>query len=133
MENHFPRALTLAKPECDNVCRPNREAVRAATHYRTRAWQTLMHGKECYIVIFIYLPFQHKCLRCKVSKSLARAVTSITARLRRASFPFEHAPDTVLCLVYSKTGVYRGILYFLIFALKHRLWVLVRAASLRRF
>ena len=39
-------------------------------------------------------------------------------------------------LLYSKTGVYRGgggIHYFLIFALKHRLWVLVRTASLRRF
>ena len=28
-------------------------------------------------------------------------------------------------LLYSKTGVYRGIHFFLIFALKHRLWVLV--------
>ena len=36
-------------------------------------------------------------------------------------------------LLYSKTGVYRGILYFLIFALKHILWVLVRTASMRRF
>ena len=36
-------------------------------------------------------------------------------------------------LLYSKTGVYRGIFLFLIFALKHRLWVLVRTASLRRF
>ena len=27
----------------------------------------------------------------------------------------------------------RGIHYYLIFALKHRLWVLVRIASLRRF
>ena len=34
-------------------------------------------------------------------------------------------------LVYSKTGVYRGIHYFLIFALKHILWVLVRTASMR--
>ena len=32
-------------------------------------------------------------------------------------------------LVYSKTGVYRGIHYFLIFALKHRLCVLIRTAS----
>ena len=32
-------------------------------------------------------------------------------------------------LLYRKTGVYRGIHYFLIFALKHRLWVLVRTAS----
>ena len=36
-------------------------------------------------------------------------------------------------LLYSKTGVYRGIHYFLIFALKHILWELIRAASLRRF
>ena len=30
-------------------------------------------------------------------------------------------------LLFSKTGVYRGIHYFLIFALKYILWVLVRA------
>ena len=34
---------------------------------------------------------------------------------------------------YSKTGVYRGIHFFPIFALKHRSWVLVRTASVRRF
>ena len=33
-------------------------------------------------------------------------------------------------LFYSKTGVYRGIPYFLIFALKYILWVLVRTASI---
>ena len=32
-------------------------------------------------------------------------------------------------ILYSKSGVYRGIHYFLIFALKHILWVLVRTAS----
>ena len=36
-------------------------------------------------------------------------------------------------LLNSKTGAYRGIHFFLIFAPKHRLWVLVRTASLRRF
>ena len=36
-------------------------------------------------------------------------------------------------LLYSKTGVCRGITIFLIFAAKHRLWVLVRTASARRF
>ena len=36
-------------------------------------------------------------------------------------------------LLYSKTAVYRGINIFLIFALKHRMWVLVRKASVRRF
>ena len=50
-----------------------------------------------------------------------------------------HDNMSVLCippytpLLYSKTGVYRGLHYFLIFALKHRLWVLVRTASPRRF
>ena len=36
-------------------------------------------------------------------------------------------------LLYSKTGVCRGIPIFLIFTPKHRLWVLVRTASARRF
>ena len=36
-------------------------------------------------------------------------------------------------LLYSKTGVCRGIPIFLIFAPKHRLWVPVRTASARRF
>ena len=38
-------------------------------------------------------------------------------------------PCNVHPLLYSKTGVYRGIHYFLIFALKHRLWVLAKTAS----
>ena len=33
-------------------------------------------------------------------------------------------------LLYNIIGVYRGIHYFLIFALKHGLWVLVRTASI---
>ena len=36
-------------------------------------------------------------------------------------------------LLYRKNGVCRGIPIFLIFTLKHRLWVLVRTASARRF
>ena len=36
-------------------------------------------------------------------------------------------PETLL--LYKKTGVCRGIPVFLIFAPKHRLWVLVRTAS----
>ena len=37
-------------------CSPHRGAVRAATHYHTRAWQMLIYGKQCYILIVIYLP-----------------------------------------------------------------------------
>ena len=36
-------------------------------------------------------------------------------------------------LLYSKTGVYKGINSFSYFCSKHRLWVLVRTASPRRF
>ena len=49
---------------------------------------------------------------------------------------FHQANMSVYCrppyipLLYSKTGVYRGIHNFLIFALKQRLWVLVRTTSM---
>ena len=36
-------------------------------------------------------------------------------------------------LLYSKTGVYKVYIIFLISAQKHRLWVLVLTASARRF
>ena len=36
-------------------------------------------------------------------------------------------------LLYSKTGVCRGIPIFVIFAPKHRLWVLIRTVLARRF
>ena len=60
--------------------------------------------------------------------------------LGRSRSKFVHQENMSVCLIppytpllYSKTGVYRGIHYFLIFALKHILWVLVRTASMRRF
>ena len=40
---------------------------------------------------------------------------------------FQHQDN--MSMLFIKTGVYRGIHYFLIFALKHRLWVLLRTAS----
>ena len=36
-------------------CSPNPEVVRAATQYYTTAWPNVKTGKECYIVIVIYL------------------------------------------------------------------------------
>ena len=32
-------------------CSPHRFAVRTATHYHTRAWQTLIYEKECFILL----------------------------------------------------------------------------------
>ena len=46
--------------------------------------------------------------------------------------PMENIPSHTPFL-YSKTGGYRGIPIFLIFVPKHRLWVLVRIPSARRF
>ena len=52
-----------------------------------------------------------------------------------SALKFHHANMSMFCtplytpLLYSKTWVYRGIHNFHIFALKHRLWVLVRTAS----
>ena len=44
-----------------------------------------------------------------------------------------HTPLHPTFIYYlSKIGVYRGIYNFLIFALKHRLWVLVRTASIKK-
>ena len=37
-------------PRVTICCRSHRFAVRAATHYHTRAWQTLKHGTECFIL-----------------------------------------------------------------------------------
>ena len=45
----------LSNPSVIMCCSPNCEAVRAATHYYTRALQTSIHGKECNIVIVFIL------------------------------------------------------------------------------
>ena len=53
--------------------------------------------------------------------------------------PLHHANTSVKIippytpLLYSKTGIYSGVHYFLNFALKHGRWVLVRTTSMRQF
>ena len=37
----------MPSPRVIMCCSPHRFAVRAATHYHTRAWQTLIYGKDC--------------------------------------------------------------------------------------
>ena len=44
----------LPSPSVIMCCSPHRFAVRAATHYHTRAWQTLIYGKECFILFTVY-------------------------------------------------------------------------------
>ena len=43
----------LQSPRVIMYCSPHRFADRAATHYHTRAWQTLIHGKECFILLLM--------------------------------------------------------------------------------
>ena len=64
----------------------------------------------------------------KINKTDLTPVNSIHKDNVSVCFIIPYTP-----LLYSKTGVYTGIHFFLIFALKHRLWVLIRTASMRRF
>ena len=41
----------LESPRVILCCSPHRFTHRAAPHYHTRAWQTLIHGKECFILL----------------------------------------------------------------------------------
>ena len=67
----------------------------------------------------------------KTSDNIGNFITCI--------YQYHHAKMSVQCrplatpLLHNKIGFYRGINYLLIFALKHRLWVLVRIASMTRF
>ena len=102
MKQSFPCINVLPSPIVIMCCSLIREAVRAATHYYTRALQMLLYRKDCYIVIVIYLPFWCKCLRYNQRTAFRnfwpRALTSINTRLRRASMPLKPAPDIVWCL-----------------------------------
>ena len=55
IKHSFPY-INVCQAKCDDVLQPEPRK----THYHTWAWQTLIYGKECYIVIVIYLPFKHK-------------------------------------------------------------------------
>ena len=52
----FFSVLMFAKPSCDIVLQPSPIcgsdfAAWAVTHYHTWAWQTFIHGKECFILL----------------------------------------------------------------------------------
>ena len=65
------------------------------------------------------------CLRyCRLTKKMALSFLF----LQDLVTPCKHVH---FCI--EKLGIYRGIYYFLIFALKHRPWVHVRTASLSFF
>ena len=47
----FFSLLTFAKPLCDVLHFFLKNYIDNATHYHTQAWQTLIHGKECCILL----------------------------------------------------------------------------------
>ena len=71
---------------------------------------------------FLFIESHFTCLH----RSSAYRTYRCRCNIRKTLLPYTP-------LLYSKTVVYRGIPIFLIFAPKHRLWVLVRTASPRRF
>ena len=80
-----------------------------------------------------------KDLQCngKDVSQILRDVSVLSLSVVQIRFVFGHQDNMSMCfippytpLLYSKTGVYRGLDYFLIFALKHILWVHVRTASI---
>ena len=76
-----------------------------------------LHG-VCFATVNVVQSFMYyHCSRCCITSRKQVRITN--------------TPYTPL--LYSKTGVYKSIHFFLIFASKHRLWVLIRNASLRRF
>ena len=67
---------------------------------------------------------------CKHDVIDVQAVISCYFRVHHANISVKCIPP-LTTLLYSKNGVYRGIHYFLNFALN--MYVLVRTASMRRF
>ena len=58
-KGHQPGGIRASQGTFSSVimcCSPHRFADRAETHYHTRAWQTLIHGKECFILLL-----KHAC------------------------------------------------------------------------
>ena len=47
----FFSVLTFAKPSFDNVLQPEQHCRSGYSTYHTPAWQTLVHGKECFILL----------------------------------------------------------------------------------
>ena len=80
----------LQSPRVIMFCSPHRFPSRAATHDHTRAWQTLIRGKECFILLMFYLkgvgPFTYlqktKHLSCHLSSGAGKIDVLRSASIR---------------------------------------------------
>ena len=99
---------------------------------------------ECdFLLLFFYELWCVRPFLVRTNSLTGTSVLVLSVTCSDVSFDFfsgHHQDNMSVCFIppytpplYSKNGVYRGIHYFLIFALKHILWVLVRTASVRRF
>ena len=109
----------LQSPRVLMCCSPHRFADRAATHYHTRAWQTLMHGKECFILLLNYAAFS-------ASISLSQRRNTLGVLFLTIDVPIKilgHQPscshiDRSCCfLISSLISLLKNLNFALIFAL----------------
>ena len=86
--------------------------------------------------------FQRKCIfQCQIYITVTDPDHQVFSRISTATKCYNnlqhhenmsvYSTPPYTPLLYSEIKVYRGIHYFLIFALKHKLWVLVRTASVK--
>ena len=70
----------FAKPECDNVLQPSLFAKPKCDNVlqTTRAWQMLIHEKECYIIIVRFFPCQQKHLQNTVPNNFIQLYAEIS-------------------------------------------------------
>ena len=96
---------------------------------------SVFSGHTDFIVGFVvrWLSYYSKyiCWACATTDLFS--LLFYVSRRYKHGFSSRNHTYIILTPLYSKTGVYRGIHYFSYSTQKHRLWVLVRTASTRRF
>ena len=93
----------LQNPRVIMCCSPHRFADRAATHYHTWAWQTLLHRKECFILMFVLIT-AHAIITKIVREQHVHKCT-LPGRHLSVSHPFDYLNThcfSLMILEYNK-------------------------------
>ena len=99
-------------------CSPNRVAVRAATHYHTRAWQTLIYGKECFILLLFVIT--HTDIHARVCAP-TKLMTTGTENYKRFASPVAaltiHFSETLFTInaQRKRASVYKSVYEYIKF------------------